>query len=241
MTSSTSSVADAAHALQELAITAPDHAGEVTDTAAHKVFRIPELFDLILFRLSPKQLFLVRRVDRMWRDYLSRSTTLKTEMFLLSGPATTDPAEIKLNPFLYYNYGERIQPLSHIPSLTWMQCESSLSKTLLIRPAIKDARLSILLRFENWMKPSVQRTVMMQIDSNSNLGDVAKAIKSADMDQTRERVLSFSVYLIRVYADGAWRGDDEITRSKARPWSLQDRRYCKEWNRYEREGGKREA
>ncbi|KAK5685632.1 hypothetical protein LTR17_027056 [Elasticomyces elasticus] len=241
MTSSINSMADAVQALQELAITAPDHADEVTETAAHKVFRIPELFDLILFGLSSKQLFLVRRVNRMWRDYLLSSTTLKTEMYLLSGPATTGATKVELNPFLWYSYGERIQPLSHIPCLNWTQCESSLSKTLLIRPAMKDARLSILLRFHNWMKPSVQRTLMVQIESNSNLGEVAKAINSADVDKTHEHVLSFSVYLTRVYADGVWRGDDEITRTKARPWSPKERRYRKEWERYEREGGNGEA
>ncbi|KAK4952605.1 hypothetical protein LTR10_009411 [Elasticomyces elasticus] len=209
-----SAVADAAHALQELSITTPDHTREVTDTAVHRVFRIPELFDLILFRLGSKQHFLRRRVNRMWRDYISTSTILKREIFLLSGPATSHLAKVKLNPWLgsrEYFYLDNVRRSSLLPDTSWRNPESLLSKTLLVRPVRKDARLSILLRIEDFMNyHAPQRLLRVQIEPESTLEDVEKAIEAAAMDKTREQVTSFSVFSTRVYADGVWRGDDLI-------------------------------
>ncbi|KAK3645587.1 hypothetical protein LTR56_009027 [Elasticomyces elasticus] len=235
---SVSAVADAAHALQELAITTPDHTGEVTDTAAHRVFRIPELFDLILFRLGSKQHFLRRRVNRMWRDYISTSTILKREMFLLSGPATSHLATVKLNPWLgsrEYFYLDNVRRSSLLPDTSWRNPESLLSKTLLVRPVRKDARLSILLRIEDFMNyHAPQRLLRMQIEPESTLEDVEKAIEAAAMDKTREQVISFSVFSTRVYADGVWRGDDLIAHEVVQhESSVQERRYRVEWKRYE--------
>ncbi|KAK5729673.1 hypothetical protein LTR17_011750 [Elasticomyces elasticus] len=253
-TVSVSAVADAAHALQELAITTPDHTGEVTgtqpqrfaeadmadivtvftDTAAHKVFRIPEL--LIMLRLEPTQLFVNIRVNRMWHKYFSRSTALKVEMFLLSGPATTDLTKVKVNPFMdpkdqYTDYPQRS---SFKLSPTWTQAETSISKTLIVRTAMKDARLSIFLRFKNLKRPLAHRVRL------HTLKDVANAIESA-VDDAQQQVLDFSVFSTRVYADEVWRGHDIITGKVVRPESANERRYRLEWERYEREGPEAKA
>ncbi|KAK3640980.1 hypothetical protein LTR56_011630 [Elasticomyces elasticus] len=247
MSSSADTVAGAVQLLQDLSITVPDHSGEATNSAAHRVFRIPELFDLIVFRLSSKQLFLVRRVDRMWRDYLSRSKALKIEMFLLSGPATTDPAKVELNLFVdpnkYYTLHDT-RRASFLPNPAWKDSESSLSRTLLVRPVMKDARLSIILRVKDLKDTYSQtppRMLTVQIEPDSTLEDVQKAIDSAIVDKTLEQVSNFSVYSTRVYADGVWRGDDRVIGKVVQSESAQERCYWLEWERYEREGPEEKA
>ncbi|KAK5683522.1 hypothetical protein LTS10_005055 [Elasticomyces elasticus] len=243
MTSSTSLVVDAAHALQELAITTADHAGEVTDTAAHRVFRIPELFDSIMLRLEPTQLFVNIRVNRMWREYFSRSTALKIEMFLLSGPTTTDLAKVKVNPFMdpKDKYADNPRRSSFKLSPTWTQAETSISKTLIVRTAMKNARLSIFLRIQNLKRPLTHPcSITVHLQSASTLKDVANAIESA-VDDTQQQVLVFSVFSTRVYADGVWRGHDIITGKVVQPESANEGRYRLEWERYEREGPEAKA
>ncbi|KAK3640979.1 hypothetical protein LTR56_011629 [Elasticomyces elasticus] len=126
--------------------------------AVQSVFDIAELFDTIMLYVSPQQLFVNIRVCKGWSNYITRSKALQIHMFLLPGPATSSYKDVELNPWrhmLVDAYGPKNMPTKKYLNplfkkdarlkTGWASPESSLRKTLLARPAVKDAKLSAMI------------------------------------------------------------------------------------------------
>ncbi|KAK5729672.1 hypothetical protein LTR17_011749 [Elasticomyces elasticus] len=198
-------------------------------TTVQDVFDIAELFDMIMLQVSPQQLFVNIRVCKGWRNYITSSKPLQIHMFLLSGPATTNVLDVELNPWrgrLIGAYGPKgdaqradTNPLfrKH-PRLKagWVSPVSSLRKTLLVRPAVKDATLKAM---GTWGMHALAEGFGCTLgDVEKFLQGQIKALEDDGVDRNVEStawiggIVQFSVYSTRVYVDGIWRGDDKLVR-----------------------------
>ncbi|KAK5695347.1 hypothetical protein LTR97_008853 [Elasticomyces elasticus] len=224
-------------------------------TAVQPVFDIAELFDTIMIQVSPQQLFVNIRVCKGWSNYITRSKALQIHMFLLPGSAASSYKDVELNPWrhmLVDAYGPKNMPTKkYLKPLFkkdarlktgWASPESSLRKTLLARPTVKDAKLSAMITIgcaSMWpleegfrctlgaLEGVIRRTIK-GLDEEERFKEEFKEVEEddeeSDEDEKEEEeesdeygeyyrwVSSCSVYSTRVYRDGVWRGDDKITR-----------------------------
>ncbi|KAK5683523.1 hypothetical protein LTS10_005056 [Elasticomyces elasticus] len=193
-------------------------------TTAQAVFDIAELFDMIMLQVSPQQLFVNIRVCKGWRNYITSSKPLQIHMFLLSGPASTNVLRAELNPWrgrLIGAYGPKakaqrasMNPLfKKHPRLKagWVSPDSSLRKTLLVRPAVKDAELKVM---GSWGMHALPEGFGCTLGNVENFiqGHICVEDDDFEDDDWAGGIVQFSVYSTRVYTDGMWRGDDKIAR-----------------------------
>ncbi|KAK5729674.1 hypothetical protein LTR17_011751 [Elasticomyces elasticus] len=175
--------------------------------SAQAVFGTAELFDTIMLGLDAQQLFSNMRVDRTWREYITRSKKLQTQMFLRPGLLTTDAANVEINPMLATMVkciafkDQTIESAYKVlPYSIWAQPECSLRKTLLVQ------------------QPVEKKTYVVTKNYSENfgvtLGMIEEAMREALLEGCEKlkdcRLQDVAVYSTKIYGDGVWRGDTKI-------------------------------
>ncbi|KAK5685631.1 hypothetical protein LTR17_027055 [Elasticomyces elasticus] len=200
--------------------------------SSQTLFGIPELFDMVMIDIFPQQLFMIRRVCRTWREYITRSTKLQTHMFLRLGLPNTDAADVEINPMLAtmircIAFKDQNPDVAHkvIPYSIWARPECSLRKTLLVQQPVEVSRLSIMIRMITQDRYSRQQSFVRTKGYDNNFNVTLETV-AADMVELLEVDCLFenvTVYSTKVYKDGVWRGDTKMAtdhEKRHRDWIL---------------------
>ncbi|KAK5685634.1 hypothetical protein LTR17_027058 [Elasticomyces elasticus] len=202
--------------LQNVEITASDES--TATSAAHRFFAIAELFDAVmLLQRKPRQLFINLGVCRAWRNYISRSSVLRTHMLRLPGPAVHDPLRVKINPWVTKIIKSidcrTSKSSSQKRRKLWAGFGSSLRRTLLAQSRVQDARLSIWMRIRDEDSGDTRLVTVKFADNyNPPLEVVASMMRERAVQEHGVGLWAteISIYWTKLYHDGVWRGDTNI-------------------------------
>ncbi|KAK4546792.1 hypothetical protein LTR36_001524 [Oleoguttula mirabilis] len=120
--------------------------------ASTKALDILELFEMVLLDVDIRQLFVLQRVCRTWRDRIGASLPLQVKLYLATPmtrlSASRTVAAVQPNPFFLEAIKQLVRdhraPASHLaPPTAWHHAAASWQRMFLFSPVSRAARILI--------------------------------------------------------------------------------------------------